>query len=87
MPRNTTLRPASGQRNVRSGPPRPPAHPPRTQQKLRWYRRGGEVSDRQWRDVVAIVRVQGSHLDWSYLAANAPTLGVADLLARALDEV
>ena len=28
-------------------------------QKLRWYRLGGEVSDRQWRDVLGIVGVQG----------------------------
>jgi hypothetical protein len=61
-------------------------HPPEDilLQKLHWYRRGGEVSDRQWRDVVAIVRVQGARLDREYLAANAPVLGVADLLIRAL---
>jgi hypothetical protein len=61
-------------------------HPPEDilLQKLRWYRKGGEVSDRQWRDVVAIVRVQGDRLDRHYLSTNAPTLGVADLLERAL---
>jgi hypothetical protein len=32
------------------------------------------VSDRQWRDVVAIVRVQGARI------------GVADLLTRVLEE-
>jgi hypothetical protein len=53
-------------------------------QKLRWYRKGGEVSDRQWRDVVGIVRVQGSRLDRSYLAYGADLLGVTDLLERAL---
>jgi hypothetical protein len=51
-------------------------------QKLRWYRLGGEVSDRQWRDVAAIVRVQGGRLNLEYLRANAPLLNVADLLER-----
>jgi len=64
-------------------------HPPEDilLQKLRWFRKGGEVSDRQWRDIVGIVRVQGSHLDRQYLAVNAPRLDVADLLARALEDV
>lgn len=61
-------------------------HPPEDilLQKLSWYRKGGEVSDRQWRDILGIVRVQGSRLDRPYLNLNAPILGVADLLARAL---
>ncbi len=63
-------------------------HPPEDilLQKLRWYRSGGEVSDRQWRDVLAIVRTQGAHLDRGYLTANAPLLGVQDLLERLLNE-
>ena len=54
-------------------------------QKLRWFRMGGEVSDRQWRDVRGIVRVQGDRLDGAYLHRGATTLGVADLLTRALE--
>jgi hypothetical protein len=63
-------------------------HPPEDilLQKLRWYRRGGEVSDRQWRDVAAIVRVQGRRLDREYLRDGAGILGVSDLLERALRE-
>jgi len=63
-------------------------HPPEDilLQKLRWYRRGGEVSDRQWRDVTAIVRVQGDRLDRKYLRDGAGILGVADLLERVLGE-
>jgi len=61
-------------------------HPPEDilLQKLRWYRKGGEVSDRQWRDILGIVRVQDSRLDRDYLAQHAPSLGVSDLLERAL---
>jgi hypothetical protein len=63
-------------------------HPPEDilLQKLRWYRQGGEVSDRQWRDIVGIVRTQGPRLERDYLARYAPVLDVGDLLARALLE-
>jgi hypothetical protein len=54
--------------------------------KLEWFRRGGETSDRQWRDVLGVVRTQGDRLDRVELATWADRLGVADLLARALRE-
>jgi hypothetical protein len=52
--------------------------------KLEWYRRGGETSERQWRDVQAIVRIQGDRLDRTRLTPWAARLGVADLLQRVL---
>ncbi|MBL8911779.1 MAG: hypothetical protein JNM17_13890 [Archangium sp.] len=54
--------------------------------KLRWYRIGGEVSDRQWGDLRGIVRVQGNALDLSYLRKWAPTLDVEAVLERLLAE-
>jgi hypothetical protein len=53
--------------------------------KLRWYRMGGEQSERQWRDVAGVVSVQGDRLDFDYLYKMAATLQVEDLLARLLD--
>ena len=52
--------------------------------KLEWFRRGGETSDRQWHDVVGVLRAQGSRLDRAELTVWAERLGVTDLLARAL---
>jgi hypothetical protein len=63
-------------------------HPPEDilLQKLHWFRRGGETSDRQWRDVLSILKVQGTGLDAKYLDEGAQVLGVTDLLARAIGE-
>jgi hypothetical protein len=52
--------------------------------KLLWYRQVNEMSERQWRDVLGILRVADKGLDGSYLSLWAGELGVADLLDRAL---
>ena len=55
-------------------------------QKLRWFRMGNEVSDRQWRDILGIVRTQGQRLDEAWLRRGATILRVSDLLERALKQ-
>ncbi|NLY02450.1 MAG: hypothetical protein GXY83_40725 [Rhodopirellula sp.] len=54
--------------------------------KLEWYRLGNEVSERQWRDVQGVVKMQWQRLDRAYLAKWAAALEVADLLERAWHE-
>ena len=54
--------------------------------KLEWYRLGDEVSDRQWNDVLKVMKIQADRLDQGYLDQWAQQLGVADLLARVRQE-
>ncbi len=54
--------------------------------KLQWYRLGDEVSERQWLDVLGVMKVQHAALERPYLERWAGELGVADLLRRALAE-
>jgi hypothetical protein len=47
---------------------------------------GGEVSERQWRDIVGVLRTREGELDLNYLHKWANELNVHDLLERVLDE-
>lgn len=50
-----------------------------------WYRLGNQ-SDRQWRDVLGVLKVQADRLDFNYLNQWAETLQLQDLIAQALQE-
>jgi len=54
--------------------------------KLEWYRLGDEVSDRQWRDILGVLKTRAGELDSAYLRKWADELKVSDLLERALQE-
>jgi hypothetical protein len=54
--------------------------------KLEWYRMGSEISDRQWRDVLGVMKTRAEDLDRAYLREWAAELNVSDLLERALQE-
>jgi len=54
--------------------------------KLEWFRMGGEVSERQWRDVIGVLKTREGELDLDYLRKWASELKVSDLLERALEE-
>lgn len=51
--------------------------------KLEWYQQGGEASDRQWRDILGLIAVQGELLDLEYLKQTAAQLGFSALLEKA----
>ena len=54
--------------------------------KLEWYRMGGEVSDRQWRDILGVLKTRAGDLELDYMQKWAKELKVSDLLERALKE-
>lgn len=55
-------------------------------QKLRWFRLGGEVSEKQWNDVLGVVRVQFDKLDLNYLKTQSEKYDLTILLEKVLDD-
>lgn len=54
--------------------------------KLIWYKLGNQISDRQWSDILGVLKIQGEQLDQAYLDRWAPLLDVFALLVRARKE-
>lgn len=55
--------------------------------KLELYRRGGEVSEQQWRDVLGVLKTRAGEIDLDYLRKWASELNIGDLLERALRRI
>jgi hypothetical protein len=51
--------------------------------KLLWFREGGSVSEKQWRDIVGVLRISQPTIDNAYLDCWAVRLGLTELLAEA----
>lgn len=54
--------------------------------KLDWYKSGGGSFEQQWRDVLGVLKVQGTKLNMGYLKQWADELSLLDLLNKALEE-
>jgi hypothetical protein len=54
--------------------------------KLRWFHATGGTSQRQWDDILGVLRIQRSSLDFEYLTDAARKLGLTELLDRAIAE-
>ncbi|MCL1475233.1 hypothetical protein [Argonema antarcticum] len=55
-------------------------------QKLVWFRMTSRESQKQWRDILGVLKLQGERLDFEYLDRWALTLQLTELLAQALGE-
>jgi hypothetical protein len=54
--------------------------------KLEWHNASGRIGERQWMDILGVIKVQGSGLDIDYLKKWAAKTDVFDLLVKALRE-
>mgnify|MGYP001563396316 FL=1 len=54
--------------------------------KLDWFQRGGRTSEKQWNDILGVLKVQKGYLDMEYLNHWARELDLIDLLEKAFTE-
>ncbi len=54
--------------------------------KLKWYEQGDQISDRQWLDILGVIKVQGKNLDIVYLTNWSRKLGLFNLFKKACHE-
>ena len=54
--------------------------------KLAWFRMGGEVSEKQWHDVLGVLKVQNTTLDMDYLRHWAAELNLTELFEQAFED-
>lgn len=54
--------------------------------KIEWYKAGGGVSDRQWDDILNVLKNRADSLDLSYMSRWADRLGISDLLEKAMED-
>lgn len=54
--------------------------------KLVWFQKGAGVSERQWSDVLGVLGIQKGQLNIEYLNQWAASLGISDLLEKAISE-
>ena len=54
--------------------------------KLDWYNSGDRASERQWRDVLGVIKSQRANLDRGYLSKMASLMGISDLIEKAMTE-
>jgi len=54
--------------------------------KLEWFEAAERTSERQWRDVVGLLKVQGERLNLEYMRRWARDLNLTELLEQAISE-
>jgi hypothetical protein len=55
-------------------------------QKLLWFRMTKRESQKQWREILGVLKLQGERLDFSYMQQWAERLGLLSELANALTQ-